>query len=70
MDPFRFLLVLSMLLITLITATPLSSLNSRAPGEVAGSQRRGIAFNDPKYVKYFDHPGSRVTWYAVTQTLV
>jgi hypothetical protein len=53
-------IVSSFLMVTSITtATPLKSLAAR---EDAGPQRRGVAYNDPSFVKYFDQYGSHVTW--------
>lgn len=55
---------LSILLAILTTSTPVPSLNIRTPRELAGPDRRGVAFNNPKFVKYFDIAGSHVTWYV------
>lgn len=53
-------IVSSFLLTTSIaTATPLKNLTAR---EVAGPERRGVAYNNPNFVKYFDVSGSHVTW--------
>jgi hypothetical protein len=53
-------IVSSFLLSTsIVTATPITSLAAR---EDAGPSRRGVAYNDPNFVKYFNQYGSHVTW--------
>ncbi|KAJ8110474.1 hypothetical protein OPT61_g6693 [Boeremia exigua] len=55
-----FLVIL--MLLKLSSAHTIPKIVGRAPRETAGSSRRGVAYNDVKFVKYFDLPGSRVTW--------
>ena len=46
----------------LVMTNPLPKLINRALPETAGPHRRGIAYNEAKFVKYFDISGSQITW--------
>jgi hypothetical protein len=51
--------------ITLATADsilPTNSVLPRAPPVEAGHERRGIAFNNPNFVRYFAVEGTHATW--------
>ncbi|KAH6620564.1 hypothetical protein C7974DRAFT_458839 [Boeremia exigua] len=61
MSPFQTLLAVLALLIC-VSATPLSQLSARAPPETGGPSRRGVSYNDAKYVAMFNQYGSHVTW--------
>ncbi|KAF3004389.1 hypothetical protein E8E13_010075 [Curvularia kusanoi] len=63
MSRLRAVISLLLLLFAFTGATPLVNLDARAtPTEVPTSSRRGVAYWDPTLVKYFDKPGSHVTW--------
>lgn len=61
MFPVQFLLV-SLALSNFAATTPLPKIDARAPPEIPGLSRRGVAYNKPEYVKHFDAAGSHVTW--------
>jgi hypothetical protein len=42
---------------------------SHPPSETVGLHRRGVAFNEAKYVKYFDIGGSQITWVSHLLTI-
>lgn len=62
MYSLRVLFFLSLAFSNTAVASPLSKLATHAPPEIGGSHRRGVAYNEAKFVKYFDVDGSQVTW--------
>lgn len=64
---------MSFLIISLLDfamTNPLPKLVNRAPPETAGPHRRGIAYNEAKFVKYFDVDGSQVTWFVLSSDII
>ena len=69
MSVLQVILFLGLALVTFTTANPLPKLTTRAPPETGGPHRRGVAYNEANYVKYFDIGGSQVTWVCTTALL-
>lgn len=59
----QFILFVAVAVLHLASATPFTKLTTRAPSETAGSNRRGVAYNNISFVKFFDIYGSHVSWY-------
>ncbi|KAJ4383782.1 hypothetical protein N0V86_000625 [Didymella sp. IMI 355093] len=62
MSPFQTLLLVSLALLNFAVGSRLPKIFARAPPETPGRNRRGVAYNDAGYLKYFSVPGSHVTW--------
>ncbi|KZM23430.1 uncharacterized protein EKO05_0003966 [Ascochyta rabiei] len=62
MSFFRVLLFVSLALFNFTAATSRPIAIARPPLETGSVHRRGVPYNEVKYIKYFDVGGSRVTW--------
>ncbi|KAF3031850.1 hypothetical protein E8E12_003067 [Didymella heteroderae] len=62
MSPFQVLPFVSLALFTFVGANSLPKVTLSGPPETPGPNRRGVAYNDADYLKYFSVPGSHVTW--------
>lgn len=62
MSIFRVIFFWGLALLNFAIAKPLPKVTIRSPPETSGLHRRGVVYNNVKYVNYFDIGGSKVTW--------
>ncbi|KAJ4983387.1 hypothetical protein SVAN01_11122 [Stagonosporopsis vannaccii] len=62
MSLFHVILLVGLAVLNFGSASPVTKLITRAPPETAPGNRRGVAYNDIRFVKYFDIYGSHVSW--------